>query len=157
MLSFGTMAQVKLGFVDTQRLLDTMPSRKVAFEKYQAYEQELTEEFNMLRAELEKMYSDYELKKNDMTPVIRQQTEKKIMDKERILQERQQTIPQDLQQYSDELYAPILDKVQKAIKTVAELQKLTLVVDQTTTLFFDASMDITNTVAKELMKMEAAQ
>ncbi|HLU86877.1 MAG TPA: OmpH family outer membrane protein [Taishania sp.] len=156
MLSFGTMAQVKIGFVDSQRLLDTMPSRKVAMDKYLAHEKELAEEFTTMRNDLEKAYNDYQAKQGDMTPVLRQAAEKKIMDKERALQERQQSIQQELQAFGEELNTPILDRVQKAIAIVSERQKLSMVVDKSTTLYFAPELDITNQVAVELLKLESA-
>ena len=83
MVSFGAMAQVKIGFVDSQKLLDTMPSRKAALEKYKVHEKTLADEFNVLRADLEKAYGEYQAKQGDLTPVLRQAAEKKIMDKEK--------------------------------------------------------------------------
>lgn len=156
LLSVNAMAQMKVGFVDSQRLLDTMPSRKAALQKYQSYEQELAEEFQLMREDLQKAYEKYEADLPNMTPVLRQAAEKKIMDKEKALQERQQTIPAELQAYSDELNAPILDKVQNAVKIVSERKKLSYVVDQTTTLYFSPDLDITTEVAVELLKLESA-
>lgn len=153
-LSFGTMAQVKIGFVDSQKLLDTMPSRKVAMDKYLAHEKEVTTEFNTMRAELEKAYADYQAKQGDLTPVLRQAAEKKIMDKERAVQERQQSIQQELQAFGEELNVPILDRIQKAISIISERQKLSMVVDQSSTLYFAPEMDITNIVAVELLRLE---
>jgi outer membrane protein len=154
LMSFGTMAQVKIGFVDSQRLLDTMPSRKAAMEKYLAHEKELADEFRLMRADLEKVYADYQSKVGDMTPVLRQAAEKKIMDKEQAVQGRQESIQQELQAYGEELNIPILDKIQKAIAIISERQKLSMVVDKSSTLYFAPEMDITSAVAVELLKLE---
>lgn len=154
LVSFGTMAQVKIGFVDSQKLLDTMPSRKTAMEKYLAHEKELSEEFTAMRTDLEKAYADYQAKQGDLTPVLRQAAEKKIMDKERVVQERQQSIQQELQAFGEELNVPILDRIQKAISIISERQKLTMVIDKTSTLYFAPEMDITSVVAVELLKLE---
>lgn len=154
LVSFTSMAQVKIGFVDSQKLLDTMPSRKAALEKYKVHEKSLADEFNTLRADLEKAYADYQAKQGDLTPVLRQAAEKKIMDKERSVQERQENIQQELQAYGEELNIPILDKVQKAIGIIAERQKLTMVVDKSSTLYHAPEMDITSVVVVELLKLE---
>ena len=153
-LSFGAMSQVKIGFVDTQRLLDTMPSRKVAIQQYQDHEKALRDELTVIGAELQKMYEDYEKKQGDMTPVLRQHAEKKIMDKQRVVEERQQSMQEELQAYGEELNKPILAKVQKAIAVISERQKLSMVVDVTSTLYHAAEMNITNVVGVELMKLE---
>lgn len=154
LMSFGVMAQVKIGFVDSQKLLDTMPSRKAAMEKYLAHEKELADEFNVMRSDLEKAYADYQAKQGDLTPVLRQAAEKKIMDKERAVQERQQSIQQELQAFGEELNVPILDRIQKAIAIISERQKLSMVIDKTSTLYFAPDMDITNVVAVELLRLE---
>lgn len=154
LMSFGAMAQVKIGFVDTQRLLDTMPSRKAATEKYLAHEKELYDELTTLKGEYDKLVADYQSKYNDLTPVLRQAAEKKIMDKERQLQERQQSMQQELQAFGEELNTPILDRIQKAIAIISERQKLSMVIDKSSTLYFAPEMDITSVVAVELMKLE---
>lgn len=153
-LSVNAMAQMKVGFVDSQRLLDTMPSRKAALQKYQAYEDELSKEYQLMTEDLQAAYAKYQQDLPNMTPVLRQSAEKKIMDKEKALQERQQTIPMELQAYSDELNAPILDKVQQAVKIVSERKKLSYVVDQTTTLYFSPELDITTEVGVELIRLD---
>lgn len=157
LLSFGVTAQVKIGFVDSQKLLDTMPSRKIATEKYLAHEKDLADEIKAMDADLQKLAADYQAKMGDMTPVLRQAAEKKIADKQRQLEERYEGIQQELQAYGNELNIPILDKIQRAIAIVSERQKLSMVVDKSTILYFDPTMEITSVVAVELMKIEAAK
>lgn len=154
LMSFGTMAQVKVGFVDSQKLLDTMPSRKAATEKYLAHEKELAEEIRAMDAELQKLIKDLETNRGNKTPVLIQAAEKKIMEKERQLEERYESIQQELQAFGNELNRPILDRIQKAVAIVAERQKLAMVVDKSSTLYSAAEMDITNTVAVELIRLE---
>jgi len=153
-ISIPTIAQVKIGFVDTQRLLDTMPSRKKAAERYQTHENDLYEELRTMKTEYDKLVADYQTKYNDLTPVLRQAAEKKILDKERQLQDRQQSMQQELQAFGEELNAPILERIQKAVSTISERQKLTLVMDQSSTLYFAPEMDVTDIVAVELLKLE---
>lgn len=154
LMSLGTMAQVKVGFVDSQRLLDTMPSRKAAAEKYLAYEKDSYQELQTMQADLEKAYADYQVKEKDMSPVLKESAQRKLMEKERLFNERQQTVTGELQAYSNELNAPILQKVQDAVKIVSERKKVSYVLDQSSTLYFDPTLDITNEVAVELLKLD---
>ncbi len=154
LLSFGSMAQVKIGFVDSQRLLDTMPSRKAAIEKIMEHEKQLIEDLKSLQAEIQKMEKEYQEKVNNMTPVIRQSFEKKLQDKYTQFQTSQQSSQEELQAYGEELNAPILERLQNAVKIVAERQKLAMVVDKTSALYSAADMDITSTVAAELLRLE---
>lgn len=156
-MSFGVMAQVKVGFVDSQRLLDTMPSRKIATEKYLAYEKESYTELQTMQADLEKAYADYQRDEPNLSPVMKESRQRKLMEKERLFNERQQSMSQEMQAYSNELNAPILQKVQDAVKIIAERKKLSYVTDQSTTLYFDPLLDITGEVAVELLKLDKVQ
>lgn len=155
-MSCSVMAQVKVGFVNSQELLDTMPSRKSAETKYLAFEKESYEEVQLMQQEIQKMYEDYERDRPNLTQVMAQSRERKIMERQQMLESRGQSLQQELQAYSNELNAPILERVQEAVKIVSERKKLTYVVDQTTVLYFDPAMDITKEVATELLKLEAS-
>lgn len=154
LMSVGTMAQVKVGFVDSQKLLDTMPSRKIAAEKYLAYEKESYSELQIMQADLEKAYADYQVKEKDLSPVLKESMQRKLMEKERLFNERQQSVTQELQAYSNELNGPILQRVQDAVKIVSERKKVSYVLDQSSTLYFDPTLDMTAEVAVELLKLD---
>lgn len=153
-MSFSSMAQVKLGFVDFQKFMDTLPSRKVALVKYQEHEKSLIDELQGMRAEYEKMVADYQAKVGGLTPVLRQSFEKRISDKQRQFQERQEAMQAELEAYGEELNIPILDKITKAVNIVAERQKLSMVVDKSTTLYYDPTMEITSLVVVELLRID---
>ncbi len=154
MVSFGTFSQTKFGFVDSQKLMDTMPSRIVALEKLQAHEKQLINDLKTLQADIQKLEEDYQKNLPNMSLVVRQAAEKKLQEKHNQFQTSQQSSQEELQAYGEELNNPILDRIEKAIAIVAERQKLTMVVDKSSTLFHAADMDITKLVAVELMKLE---
>jgi outer membrane protein len=154
LLSFGTMAQVKIGFVDSQKLLDTMPSRKAAIVKYQEHEKKLVEDYQKLQAEVKSMEEEYQKNVGNWTPVIRQSFEKKLQGKYTQLQSSEESIQEELQDYSAELNEPILGRVRNAVKIVSERQKISMVVDKSSTLYSAADMDITSLVVVELLKLE---
>jgi len=156
LFSVANFAQVKIASVDSQRLLDTMPSRKVAIEKIIEHEKQLVNDLKDLQAEIQKMEKEYQEKMNDWTPVLRQSFEKKLQDKYNHFQTSQQSSQEELQAYGEELNAPILERLQQAVKIVAENQKLSMVLDKTSTLYATTSLDITDAVAVELLKMEEA-
>jgi len=156
LLSFYSLTQVKIGCVDSQRLLDTMPSRKIAIEKIIEHEKQLVNDLKDLQAEIQKMEKEYQEKVNDWTPVLRQSFEKKLQDKYNHFQTSQQSSQEELQAYGEELNAPILERLQNAVKIVAERQKLSMVLDKTSALYSATSLDITDAVAVELLNLEQA-
>lgn len=148
------MAQQKFGHVNSQRLLDTMPSRKAAIETLRKFEIDGSKELEEMQADLEKAYSDYDVKKNGMSPVIQKIEEEKIMRKQQSLQDREQSLNREMQAVSQDLNTPILDRIQRAVKIVAERKKLSYVIDETTTLYFAGGVDLTPEVMIELLRLD---
>lgn len=150
----SAMAQSKVGHVDSQRIMDTIPSRKEAILKLQQFEQDGITELKEMEADLQKAYTRYQNERPNWSPTIVKIEEEKIMKKEQALQEREQSLNLEMQAYSNELNAPILQRVQESVKIVAERRKLNYVIDASVTLYFDGGTDITNEVILELMKLE---
>ena len=151
------MAQSKIGNVNTQALLDTMPSRNMAMQKLMEFEAAGKQELKEMQADFEKAVSDYQIKKPTLSPVLQKIEEEKLYKKEQALYERQQSLETELQAYSQELNGPILNRVQEAIKIVSEREKMSYVIDQNVTLYFDKTLDITNKVITELLKLDRAE
>lgn len=149
------MAQQKIGHVNSQMILDTMPSRTKALAMLQKFEEEGYNELKEMEIDLQKAYKAYQEKAGDMTPVMQQIEEDRITKKQAALEERQQSLQYEMQAYSAELNGPILKRVQDAVTKVAEVKKLNYVIDETVTLYFAGGIDITPDVIAEVMKEEA--
>jgi Skp family chaperone for outer membrane proteins len=78
------------------------------------------------------------------------------MQKQQMLEATQASLEEGLQIVSEELNAPILDRVQKAIDIVADRKKLNYVLDVTATMYSKGGIDITNEVIVELLILDAA-
>jgi outer membrane protein len=108
-----------------------------------------------MQKDLEAVYAKYDQTQASMSPVIQKIEQEKIMKKEQAFQERQQSLQQEMQIYSNELNKPILDRVQKAVEIVSERRKLNYVIDESVTLYFKGGTDITAEVLTELLRMDA--
>lgn len=156
-LSAGSlMAQSKIGNVNTQTLLDTMPSRKDAMTKLIDFEASGKKELQEMKADYDLAVQAYIQKQPTLSPVLQKIEEDKIMKKEQALYDRQQSLEAELQAYSQELNEPILSRVQEAIKVVSERKKLSYVIDQNVTLYYDKTLDITDEVIVELLRLDRA-
>jgi len=151
----AVFAQSKVGHVNSQKLLDTLPSRKDAIEKLKQFEADGMKELQEMQRDLEAAYMKYDQTAANMSPVIQKIEQEKIMKKEQALQERQQSLQQEMQVYSQELNKPILDRVQKAVEIVADRKKLNYVIDESVTLYFKGGTDLTAEVLTELLRMDA--
>ncbi len=149
-------AQMKLAHVNSQKLLDTMPSRRDAVEKLKKFEQDGYLELQEIQKDLEVSYKKYEQNKSTWSPVILKIEEEKIMKKQQGLEDRQTALQQEMQIYTQELNKPILARVQKAVEIVSDRKKINYVLDESSTLYFKGGMDITSEVLVELMLLDLA-
>ena len=124
-IGFSTFAQTKIGHVDSQKLLDTLPSRDIAIKKLDSMKTAGMQELKMLDDDFQKAYQDYGIRQNAMSPAERQIVEGRLMQKQQMLEATQASLEEGLQIMSEEMNKPILDRVQKAIDIVAERKKLT--------------------------------
>jgi outer membrane protein len=155
-LSVGLVeAQSKVAHVNSQKLLDTLPSRKEALSKLKEFEANGMKELQEMEADLQSAYAKYEKERPNMIQAQIKIEEDKLMKKQQNLQEREQSLNQEMQILSQELNKPILDRVQKAVEMISDRKKLNYVLDESVTLYFKGGMDITAEVLAELLKLDA--
>ena len=155
-LGLNTFAQSKIAHVDSQKLLDTLPSRKLAIKKLDSLKTAGMQELQVMDADFQKAYQVYMTNKDKMSEVERQIQESKLMQKQQMLEATQTSLEEGLQLMSEELNAPILDRVQKSIEIVSERKKLNYVIDVSATMYSKGGVDITNEVIVELLILDAA-
>lgn len=156
MFSMGTvMAQSKVAHVNSQKLLDTLPSRKDAMAKLKEFEASGIKELQEMEADFNAALAKYEKDRPGMTPMLIKIEEEKLMRKQQNIQDREQGLNQEMQMYSQDLNKPILERVQKAVEIVSERRKLNYVIDESVTLYFKGGTDITSEVIVELLRLDA--
>jgi len=151
----SVFAQTKIGHVNTQKLLDTLPSRKEAIKKLDAFRQEGFKELQEMQKGFEAQVAKFREKEKDLSPVMLQMEQEKLMKKQQAIEDRQEELEQQLQVYSEELNKPILERVQKAVEIVSDRKKLNYVIDESVTLYFKGGIDCTSEVMTELLKLDA--
>ena len=155
-IGFSTFAQTKIGHVDSQKLLDTLPSRDIAIKKLDSMKTAGMQELQLMDADFQKAYQDYMTNQASKSPAERQIIEGRLMQKQQMLEATQASLEEGLAIMSEELNKPILDRVEKAIEIVADRKKLNYVIDVSATLYSKGGIDITNEVIVELLLLDAA-
>ena len=155
-IGFSAFAQTKIGHVDSQKLLDTLPSRKEAIKKIDSMKTAGMDELRIMDADFQKAYQDYMTNQASKSPAERQIIEGRLMQKQQMLEATQASLEEGLQILSEELNKPILDRVQKSIDIVAERKKLNYVLDVSATMYSKGGIDITSEVIVELLLLDAA-
>ena len=151
--AMSVSAQVKLGHINTQELIQAMPetaeARKTLETKQTEIENELTNMQESFRTKLE----EYSKSAETMSDVIRASKEQELQE----LQQRIQNFPQlavhNLRSTEQELFQPIMDKALNAIKEVGKENGFTYVFDLSAggiLYFADNTEDILPLVKKKL-------
>jgi outer membrane protein len=153
----GLMAQTKIATVNSQSLLDSLPSYQDAMAYLVEKDKEGARELQIMKETFQKDYEKFINGQADMPPVVREHEEKKLMEADQAIQQKTQTLQTGLQELAQKMNEPILKKVQDAIKMVAETKKYDHVFDQSMLMYFNDAYDITEIVLVELLKMDAVE
>ncbi|MFK7785757.1 MAG: OmpH family outer membrane protein [Crocinitomicaceae bacterium] len=150
-------AQSKMAHLNSQEIMEAMPSYKAAVTKLQTFEKDGYEELQTMKADFDEALQKYqaEVQSGNLTPVLQQSKEQRLSKKEQDLMERQQSLQSEMQAYSQELNKPILETVEKAVKIVSDREGYQYVFDRTTLMIANGP-DITDDVIDEIIKIEAA-
>jgi outer membrane protein len=136
MVSFGFgQSNAKLGYIDSNELLEMMPGKDSIQNAIQAYGKTLETQLQAMYAEYQTKVSDYQANSRTMSDIIRQTKEKELADLETRIQTFQQQADTDLQDKQVELLQPLLDKAKNAINSVARENGYTYIFDVGTGAF----------------------
>jgi len=147
-LAFPAAAQVKIGFVNTERVFrEAAPAKRA--------QQKLEREFatrNQELAKLEKQGRDLqtELERDTvtLTDTVRRDKERMLADISRNFQRMQREIREDLNLRRNEELASVQERATRVINQIAEQEKFDLVVQEA--VFASTRIDITDKVIRAL-------
>lgn len=145
-----SIAQLKIGYIDSDAIMDNLPDVQDARQKLDASIQEWQTELNKLEVDWKAKYDDYEKRKLIMTDQTRAETEAALVQLEtQIAQYREKKFGTngELFQKQDELMKPVQNKIFVALKEIAEKEDYDYV--------FDRSGDIMILFAKEKYDLTA--
>ncbi|HVV54463.1 MAG TPA: OmpH family outer membrane protein [Mucilaginibacter sp.] len=125
-------AQVKIGYIDMNQLVDLMPETKAATTALQAYNKQFVDQLTAMNNELQSKGKEYEAQRATMTDAIRTEKESELSDLQKRLQDYQNTAQQQVQAKQSELAKPIIDKARAAAAEVAKEKGYTYVIDSST-------------------------
>jgi len=120
---------LKFGHVDIQKMVAELPEKVTADKALQTEATKLEEQLNVMRAELEKKYTDYMAQRDSLPDLIRATKEKDMQDTDQRIQQYSQMARQSLGQKEQQLLQPIIQKVQTAIAEVGQEQGLIYIFD----------------------------
>lgn len=147
-----SQVNAKLGYIDSNELLDLMPGKDSIQNVLVNYGKTLEGQLQAMYAEYQTKIQDYQANSRTMSDIIRQTKEKELADLETRIQTFQQQADTDLQNKQVELLQPMLDKAKNAIEAVAKENGYTYIFDVGTGafLFYDKGDNILPLVRTKL-------
>ena len=128
-VSTGVFAQAKFGYIDSRELLSLMPEVKKADSSLQLYAKSYRDQLETMGKEYQKKVQDFQSKEKTMTEAVKEVSIKEIQSLEERIQSTQQSAEEKVAKKKEELYSPILEKADKAIKDVAKSNSFDYVFD----------------------------
>lgn len=111
---------LKVGYTNVDYILNNLPDAKDIENKLKTEKAQYDKLLNDKIADFQKKYDDYQKNAQTMSAVIRADREKELQNGQQSIQEFQQNSESALAQKQQQLLAPVLDKIDKAIKDVAK-------------------------------------
>ena len=155
LLPFGVQAQ-KYAFVDTEYILNKIPTYRSAKEQVDKISKEYQSEVEQGYADISKMVKDFQAEQVLLTPEMRQKKQKEIMDAEAKVKELQQKYfgrEGMLFKKQEELIKPIQDQVYTAVKELANEGGYAAIIDvsaSTSILYSSPRYDKSDDVLRRL-------
>jgi outer membrane protein len=149
----GTYAQsAKFGHINSAELLQQMPATKAADSSLQKYARELDGQYKTMVTEYQTKLQSFQNGSELMADAVKQSKIKELTDLETRIQDFQDTAQESVQKKKQELYSPIIDSAEKAIKDIAREKNYSYILDTSTgtVLFAQESDDITKIVKDKL-------
>ena len=148
---FASAQSVKIGLVDTNAVMTSLPEMKTAQEKMEATAKSYQDEYNKLGEEMNRKLEEFKAMKEDEPAAIKERKTRELEDFNQKIQQFQQQADQDLTKLQQDLLMPIQQKVRDAIQSVGKEGGYTLIQELQQQLFYAApAADITADVKAKL-------
>lgn len=131
-IAFTGKAQ-KIGFVDTDYILNSIPEYKAAQTEMDKLSVDWQKEIEAKYTEIDKLYKAYQADAILLTDDMKKKRENEIVNKEKEVKELQKQrfgVDGELFKKRQELVKPLQDKVYSAVKAVAERSGLAIILDK---------------------------
>lgn len=141
-------AEVKIGFVNSQRILNDAPQAAKAKKKLEKEFEKRDQELLKLSKQLQAAQESLEKNSVTLPEVDRRTKEREFNDLNRDFLRKQREFKEDLNLRQNEEMAAIYERVNKVIKSIAEAEKYDLIFQEA--VYANPRIDLTDKVVKAL-------
>ena len=148
MFTGTVLAQGRIGFVNLDRILrDAAPAVR-AQKKIEAEFSKRDQELAKMADQLKRVQDNLQRNSPTMSETDRRNRERELTDLDRDFQRKQRELREDLNQRRNEELAGILERANRAVRQIAEVEKYDIVFQEA--VWADPRIDITDKVIKAL-------
>ena len=147
-LSAGACAEGKIGFVNSQKILNDAPQAARAKKKIEKDFEKRDQDLQRLAKQLQGLQEALDKNAVTMVESERRNKEREFADLNRDFQRKQREFREDLSQRQNEEMASIFERVNKIIKQIAEAEKYDIIFQEA--VYANPRIDITDKVIKAL-------
>ena len=150
LLSFSAavMADSKIGFVNSQKILNDAPQAARAKKKIEKDFEKRDQDLQRIAKQLQGMQENLDKNAVTMAESERRTKEREFGELNRDFQRKQREFREDLSQRQNEEMASIFERVNKIIKQIAEAEKYDIIFQEA--VYANPRIDITDKVIKAL-------
>jgi outer membrane protein len=145
---WATAAEFKVGVVDGMDVVSKSADGKRVQDNIKRKSDELGKPFAQKRQELAKQVEEFQKQASMMKEDARKHKAEELEKKMQDFQKQGADAEKQLQQFQEKELAPMFTKLETAVKTVAQQEKLDMVLDKRNAglLYMDPKLDITDKV-----------
>lgn len=141
-------AETRIGFVNSDRVMREASPAVRAQQKLEKEFEKRDQEMQRMAKDLQSLQEDLERNSATMAEADRRNKERAFNDLNRDFQRKQREFREDLNQRRNEELASVLDKANRAVKTIAEAEKYDIILQEA--VYASPRIDITDKVVKAL-------
>ena len=144
------LGQTSIGFVNLERILREAPPAQQAQKKLESEFSQRAQDLSKQAEQLKKMQENLEKNAVTMPESERQKREREFGDSSREFQRKQREFNEDLAQERKKEFEGVIERANRAVRRVAEAEKLDLVLQNDHVVWASSRIDITDKVIKAL-------
>ena len=154
--STSSFAVDKIGFINLQEIMQNSNAGKKAAEEFKKFYEKETQEIKSSEKELKKMKDELEKQGSIMTQSSQKEKETIYQKKLRDYQLLVNDTNEELKKRDQEMTQKLMPGIMKIVRTIAEKEKFTLVIDVATMPipYYDKENDFSKKVIEEFNKLK---
>lgn len=150
-----TPAPIKVGYADVEYILSQMPEVKTIENEIQTLRTQLKKSYDAKMAEFKKKLDEYNANAETVPLAVKQNSERELQQMQTNIQKFEEDSQVELQKRNSTLYAPVQEKVGKAIEDVAKENGYSLIMNNQISgfdviLHGDEKLDVSDLVLKKM-------